>query len=464
MKSLTMPGQIILTNGQLDSIKIPADPEQKEFELQFQISSEATAAVIPKNGVQAFGASPHMHKRGVRSRFQQIRNGTHIQDVSNTLSYDFNMQSPSWKRWHLMPGDSLILTCTYLPLADGDVVGGFSADNEMCIAGFGIAPAIPEFPSIVGVGYAVRPSESFKNSFLGPIEGQTSYLLDYSNAKYKPNKEGRNFIPLKDHEKQFCELFVRDELQLFPISFASIDYTAQFTMISAFFFCALMRTKSVSKKINGIESERTKCNTIIYLGQLLFSAIALPFAIVALTELFPSTTTFDAVNSRSYSFVRGLITIQSVLFLLELFYRIAIRTEVVVHHLLTTCLVLFLYTAMQHTFALKTMMKIGLSLFLMALIDQPVNLTLLLKNLNFSCRAWWPKLCKCSAVTYVVCKMWSVALVVVVMIKSSNGADKSFLIKSSFSDWMEESTGINQTAVFVVLSITSLLLLADQVM
>merc|ERR1712176_160530 len=116
-----------------ESIKIPADPHQKEITLQYQISADLTERLLPENGVQALGGFVHMHQHGSRSRVELIRDGEHIMDILNHRSYDFDMQAYTWKPYTYLPGDSLIISCTYNPLPDQDIVGGPTGSDEMCI-------------------------------------------------------------------------------------------------------------------------------------------------------------------------------------------------------------------------------------------------------------------------------------------------------------------------------------------
>lgn len=78
---LSESGNIVTHVGAIDTIRIPADPLQRDYTLQFQISSEATRATLPKTGIQVFGAALHMHKAGLRGRLQLIRDGENVLDV-----------------------------------------------------------------------------------------------------------------------------------------------------------------------------------------------------------------------------------------------------------------------------------------------------------------------------------------------------------------------------------------------
>ena len=204
LESSTTPGQVLQMYGQHESIHIPASDDPQDYELEYQISAEATRAVLPPDGVQIFTTHAHMHETAQKARVKLIRDGVHVRDVLKTWGHDFNMEAPVWGFWKLLPGDALIVTCTYRPLPDRDVVGGWSTKDEMCVILLGMVPEVPGFD--FAVGYLVRPDEPFRNSYAGPANGWVSDTLHYSKAIYPPNEEGRNFVSLIEHEKATCEL------------------------------------------------------------------------------------------------------------------------------------------------------------------------------------------------------------------------------------------------------------------
>lgn len=61
-------------------------------------------------------------------------------------------------------------------------------------------------------------------------------------------------------------------------------------------------------------------NTVIYLGQILYGTACLPIVIIALMDVYQPSATVNAIDPNTYNLVRGLICIQAILFLAELFY------------------------------------------------------------------------------------------------------------------------------------------------
>ena len=89
-------GRTLLLHSGFESIRIPSSTGQSEHSLQFLISSNATASILPPGGVQVFATVPHMHGHGHRSRIMVIRNGVHFKDALRTRGFDFSRQGASY--------------------------------------------------------------------------------------------------------------------------------------------------------------------------------------------------------------------------------------------------------------------------------------------------------------------------------------------------------------------------------
>ena len=129
-KAVSLPGKLHFFRAHPDSIVIPPDPEQKEFEIQTLISSEATIAVLSETGAQAFSSLVHMHETGIRATVKLIRDGVHIRNVYESNGFDFALQTSKIDLWRLMPGDALVISCFYKPDPKRHIKGGWSSDDE----------------------------------------------------------------------------------------------------------------------------------------------------------------------------------------------------------------------------------------------------------------------------------------------------------------------------------------------
>eukprot|EP00977_Amphora_coffeiformis_P025858 scaffold22560_cov92-Amphora_coffeaeformis.AAC.1 len=145
-----------------------------------------------------------------------------------------------------------------------------------------------------------------------------------------------------------------------------------------------------------MEHERTKRNSI-YSGP--------PLVLYELVVTFPAVANYDVVEQASWSVSRAFVTAQSVIYLVELFYRIDPRWEVILHHLIPAALVIFLYYVADRTYAVMLAMKLAMILILMALTEQPFYLALLLKNLRYTDRFWWPPLCRFAGWFFILAKL-----------------------------------------------------------
>lgn len=270
----TSPAGLLQFDSLLSSIQIPADPAQKEVELQFQISGEATRDYIPQGGVLVFGTLLHMHNLGSRASMDVIRDGKRVQTVYESMSYDYDRQVPVWNRWRLLPGDAVVITCAFIPLPDQDVHGGFQTQDEMCSLHMGTAPEIPGLGRSMGA--LVKLDEPFLNSYMGPAS-VNSRMLNYSSYQYPPNPVDRSYDTRTGFGENLCHTMVRTKMQPSSFRFSDAALVAQLVMMGAFLFVKLLSWRPVATKL-GIETtdRRTKRNSIVYIGEFLFSCVALP--------------------------------------------------------------------------------------------------------------------------------------------------------------------------------------------
>lgn len=433
------------------SIKTAADLDGNDYSVQFIIPGEATKEYIPSDGLQVFAVVPHMHKMGVHSRLQLIRNGIHILDVFKTLSFDFDKQVPIFKQWKLLPGDSLLMTCTY-----GANPEQISHVDEICA--YDIVYVIPQdatatIEQITATRYSVEDN-SMNSAFLGPllIRGNDSSLETFT-----PENEEEHFEPIK--KTNICEMFARDTFYLPVYTFAEYNLTAMITLMLSFCFCYFLGAEAVWKRMNLSHcNERMRRNTIVYFGELIYGTFALVVSIVAASELYTAGDTYDAIDPALYVVLRGTIVVQMLLYLLELFYRINVRIEVILHHGFVAAAGLVNLLALSNTFAVQYLLEINLLVFLMAVTDHPLNITLLLKNLGYAGESWWPKLCKVSGILFVVTKIIPFGLLIFVMARADASLEAT---NHSFSGWLDADNGkigLRVVNIFMPILFSSLML------
>eukprot|EP00479_Gromia_sphaerica_P009695 TRINITY_DN417_c0_g1_i3.p1 TRINITY_DN417_c0_g1~~TRINITY_DN417_c0_g1_i3.p1 ORF type:complete len:530 (-),score=130.38 TRINITY_DN417_c0_g1_i3:126-1715(-) len=132
---LIMAGQVV------ESISIP--PGEVAFDTVGYCSSACTQD-LPPEGVTIFSNVLHAHIAAVAIKVQHIRDGVELPPVYDDQNYDFNYQQ-SYKikpEVKLMPGDDLIVTCTYNTEGRNETtLGGESTREEMCFAYLSYYPA-----------------------------------------------------------------------------------------------------------------------------------------------------------------------------------------------------------------------------------------------------------------------------------------------------------------------------------
>ncbi|CAB9520124.1 DBH-like monooxygenase protein [Seminavis robusta] len=460
LPSRSKPAKNVGHGAFLNTIHIPADPEQKEYAIHFQIPAEATQALLPAGGVDVFSAMLHMHKKGVRGRLQLIRDGVHVMDVFDTLSFDFNSQQPKLKMWKYLPGDALIITCIYEPHKDKPIYGGQSDnDEEMCTVFLAMTPPVPGYDRALGI--ATPADQAFANAYVGQGLGFNDNRTE--EAIYAPTyKDTREFKPLQDHRTDLCALGVHDMLHASEIRLSDPGINIALYLILLLIFVGLVSSQWPAVK--SMTCERTKRNTVCYILELLYGTVALPFLLQDYVSLMANDQSIDAVHADLYTATRTIGVGLTFLYLAELFYKLKPRFDLVLHHAVAIIMAVMCFAAGIKALSPKATIKLGATLGLTVATEQPMFLALLLKNLGFARHWWWPKMCYFAAVFNAITKSILIALFAYILAISYQGVDVSWEIGSwSFSKWLEPSSIFNVDVFTGVMSFLLVLLTLAQV-
>ncbi|KAJ3334173.1 hypothetical protein HDU91_002779, partial [Kappamyces sp. JEL0680] len=139
----------MLTVGKaLDSIRLtPGSVQSIASECPSECTSKAGG--IPAAGLNIVSALSHEHKHGIAVTMRHVRDNVEIEPMPPMNYFDFNLQSYSWPSTtqpKLLPGDRLLLNCTYdLRRDTAPVVGGHSSNDEMCFYFIEYWPAMTYF-------------------------------------------------------------------------------------------------------------------------------------------------------------------------------------------------------------------------------------------------------------------------------------------------------------------------------
>ena len=343
--------------------------------------------------------------------------------------------------WKLLPGDALVVECTYVHGEGGaDVVGGLETDDEMCIMGLGITAALPGVGFLTG--FMVRPGDPFLPTYVGNDRSDYGRHPGFKTAAMAQHPAGPNahtFVPLA--APYHCEIFVRHESKTF--AYVANPPTVSLLAGLGFWLGAHLATRLVAflQARWGIHmNDRARRNNAVNLVQITFSTCALPATLAYSAPYWRSASTFDAVGADLLTPVRWLMYVQVILYLHELTYRIGARFEVVIHHVFTIAILLYLPELIKQSLAFEFCLKLAATLILLAMADQPKSLALVLKA--FKSRHWRPVMLF-AGVWYVVSKVVVVAGVVVILASAKSGADASFQIgKHSFQWWYTPPGGL----------------------
>lgn len=288
----------------------------------------------------------------------------------------------------------------------------------------------------------VKGDEPFGNSHIG-ITADAAHLLPYSEYAYPPVPESAStVVPLKEHRSNICDVLVGDSLNMREPTYGDPAIIIQVTLLAVFVVTRILSSKWVTKSC-GVSTVdlRDKRNFVVYWIELIFSSVALPLAIITLVEIYRNTSHYNAVDPDVYDLARGLINTQTFLYLMELFYRVQIRSSLLVHHLMTSGTVIFLNMVLYSTYS-RMALEYGLTLILLAMTEQPLYIILLLRLLGFRERRphIWPQSCRAASAIFLASRLIIVILLINLMVQYSTPGSIGWQIRDeSFSDWWDHS-------------------------
>ncbi|XP_078491037.1 dopamine beta-hydroxylase-like [Ciona intestinalis] len=126
----------IMEVGMIYSPNMAIPPGQKSFKWRSECPGSCTQAAIPTNGINIFGAELHTHLTGRKAETILHRTDGSTREISRDNHYstwfeEIRHVSPVVK---LLPGDSLITTCTFNTENRSNVtLGGLGIHEEMCV-------------------------------------------------------------------------------------------------------------------------------------------------------------------------------------------------------------------------------------------------------------------------------------------------------------------------------------------
>ncbi|XP_043470851.1 tyramine beta-hydroxylase [Leptopilina heterotoma] len=117
-----------------DKMAIP--PQQEAFPLSGHCIMECTGVGLPQSGIKIFGSQLHTHLTGTKVVTRHVRNGEELPLLNYDYHYSTHFQEIRLLPEHvtILPGDSLITTCTYNTMTRNNItLGGFAISDEMCV-------------------------------------------------------------------------------------------------------------------------------------------------------------------------------------------------------------------------------------------------------------------------------------------------------------------------------------------
>ncbi|CAF1153779.1 unnamed protein product, partial [Rotaria sordida] len=159
-----------------NALAIAIPPNTTRFNVDSYCPAQATKN-FPKDGITVITAYAHAHNQGRSIWTKLIRNGTAIQYLFNTESFDFNYQFEHKlpKRIQLYPGDEFATRCVYSTENKSVItLGGEPSTSEMCTQIFMYYPRMNNIYSCL----SAISNKSWSLMYNGSMNGTETYGSD----------------------------------------------------------------------------------------------------------------------------------------------------------------------------------------------------------------------------------------------------------------------------------------------
>lgn len=154
------------------SLLVP--PYSTEHRVLGHCSSDCTRRIYPFEGITAFAGTLHSHSSGSRMRLRHFDMEKNVELPWILYDDNYNNQFQDPRHFpevvQILPGDQLTMECTYNSnWTNGSVVGGYSTNQEMCIAFIYYYGAVKDYSQC----RSQIVSESARKYFLEGLENVT---------------------------------------------------------------------------------------------------------------------------------------------------------------------------------------------------------------------------------------------------------------------------------------------------
>lgn len=430
-------------------------PPKTDKEFTFTISSgclEHISGGVPMTIIKSFG---HMHLTGNTFHAYQIRNNEIIREISIQKSYDFNRQIPSEMYAVIIPGDEIQVTCGYKNFQNFTVKGGLGTNDEMCLF-------VPVFFGSIDSNLnsvTCNPLTGFCTCGTSGDIARDNIETTKSSKHYGP-PQFPNPIPFHKTKFNFCEIAIRDKIHLATLKYVPI--TSPFllgTCFMIYIFGNIIRLCLSQSTVYQSKPEVKKRNRVVYgvniiIFFLMFCGLAESFHPLFI-ETVEDMKEYDV--NLLYGF-RFSVLMTTSLYMWELFYRIDIKFELVLHHIFTLFITEFIVWCIVEDLEL-TYARIGWVLMLQIPLELPAFIALFTKGFIDTISSGY--LFLFSSIFHFLTKL-SIMIITLFWLFDSLEQNSFELSEISFHEWKGDPT-MKTSATWVITIVVILLFLVQMV-
>ncbi|XP_047490097.1 dopamine beta-hydroxylase-like [Penaeus chinensis] len=175
--------------------KMAIPPALPSFTLAGYCIPECTALGLPPEGIHIFGSQLHTHLTGVRAWTKHLRGSEELPELNRDDHYSTHFQEIRRlaKPVHVLPGDTLVMTCEYSTKDRANVtLGGFAISDEMCVNYVHYFPKVDleVCKSSVDSATLVEYFDFLRRWELQPTSREQSWRENYEAIEWTPLRAG----------------------------------------------------------------------------------------------------------------------------------------------------------------------------------------------------------------------------------------------------------------------------------
>ena len=410
-------------------------PKQSNYDISFAMHSGCTNKYIPNQGVDILFIAGHMHYLGETISLERIRYPNKVEEIFKIKQWDFDRQFVYHVDYTLKKNDTLRVKCIFNSMnKDNITYEGEQSNDEMCRIYLGVVEGIDD----LSVVYS-KPVYG-NNMILNPSYCGSTYIRDsWSDTQLTENimnvfpnqlniKSNNDNLDILSRRNELCHALIYDHIDMISndliwrFSLPYITLPPAIILIIVILF-SLFIIQTVLKLIKpGVYMEfsdkiQDKRKVNIYVLSVIYFSIILVILLINATSIFVHSPECEIIHNDDVSYPDGIPFVANMIIIffgLELFYRLRIKWDLILHHMLTIIIIICITTTMQTTLNAGFLSKIAFYYLLQIATEQPIFIALFVRKLKLKVvkQDNYPKMFYFSCIWHYITKISTTIIII----------------------------------------------------